>query len=452
MDKCEDVACHKAKKGFSETVQYVQLKSSKHFKELAMKINENTQSLYGLVGSPNTYEVGRLFYLAIPPSAYAETAERIHKYLLPEHGRGWVKIVVEKPFGRDLNSAKLLNSGLLKRFDESQIYRVDHYLGKTVVKMILPFRVINSNSYSQLWNADYIDRVEIVMKEELDVVGRTQFYNENGVVRDVMQNHLTELFMLTAMQLPSSGGVNISEIHELKYDLLKKVKLPKMDKILLGQYSTYNVEWLAENKETNKITDTPTFAATTFYVDSEMWRGVPFLFMSGKKLNEKTSYVRIVLKNRKFCLNHNAEFCKDDKQIVFYIGGKFGEFIAVSKDLPLPSFRSGWKKKTSTAFKDVFGQSTDEMHLFFPVEEVESYTELIKSIIKGARHMFVPSSILYQSWQVWSSLLEVSDSTRPRIYIGKDKDPERLDFYFDTLTDGLKFVIKEPSPNQTTST
>ena len=128
------------KKGFTESVQYVRLVSEEDFKDLESKLDENTQSLYGMLGSGKTNEVGRLFYLAIPPSAYGKTSLNIHKYLLPKIGKPWIRIVIEKPFGSDLDTAVTLNNELWQSFEENQIYRVDHYLGKTVVQEMLPFR------------------------------------------------------------------------------------------------------------------------------------------------------------------------------------------------------------------------------------------------------------------------------------------------------------------------
>jgi hexose-6-phosphate dehydrogenase len=133
--------CVETKKQFVEAIQCHQLKTERDFQSLADKLYENTQSVYGIEpGSPNTYERGRLIYMSIPPSTYAVTAKYINAYLRPKIGRPWFRVVIEKPFGHDIDSAQNLAADLQKYFSETELYRIDHYLAKTVVKQILPFR------------------------------------------------------------------------------------------------------------------------------------------------------------------------------------------------------------------------------------------------------------------------------------------------------------------------
>jgi hexose-6-phosphate dehydrogenase len=139
--KCFDVECREMKKNFVEAIQYHQLKTEAHYKELDSKVSENTKGLYAMLDADWTYEVGRLVYLSIPPSQYPKTIELVHKHLRPRIARNvWMRLVLEKPFGQDLDTAKDLSIALSQHFKEEEIFRIDHYLGKTVVKQILPFR------------------------------------------------------------------------------------------------------------------------------------------------------------------------------------------------------------------------------------------------------------------------------------------------------------------------
>ncbi len=137
---CPDEKCRALKKQFIESTQFHQLKTEKHYEDLASKIAENTQTMYALTETHYNYEEGRLIYLSIPPGSYAKTAHLVNKHLRPKVGRPWFRVVLEKPFGHDSESAALLATKLANNFDEEEMYRIDHYLGKSIVKLIFPFR------------------------------------------------------------------------------------------------------------------------------------------------------------------------------------------------------------------------------------------------------------------------------------------------------------------------
>ena len=138
--RCSDEDCRTMKKYFIESIQFHQLKTEEHYELLATKIADNTQTMYALVENHYTFEVGRLVYLSIPPGSYAKISQLVNKHLRPKIGRPWFRVVLEKPFGHDSDSARLLASKLAKCFSEEELYRIDHYLGKSIVKLILPFR------------------------------------------------------------------------------------------------------------------------------------------------------------------------------------------------------------------------------------------------------------------------------------------------------------------------
>lgn len=261
-------------------------------------------------------------------------------------------------------------------------------------------------------------------------LGRTAFYNEVGIIRDVMQNHLTEMMALVAMDLPDKSG-NISEILQSKVRVLHDMRPPNRHSTLTAQYSTYNMEWLKEQKLSNNVSRTATFAASVLFVDNDRWSGVPFVLMSGKKLDEKSSYVRILFKNARFCMRATEGSCNWQKQLVFLIGGtnlKLPSMIAVSRGLPAPTVKAGWTAKTPKTDVELFGQNIREMVQLIPDKETEPYVELIGAAIDGARHLFVSTEMLLASWKIWTPALELAERQLPRQYMGQGKDAERLDF------------------------
>jgi len=444
---CSDEPCRKLKIKFAEATQYHRLKTERDFKELSEKLYENTQSMYGLMGSPVTLEQGRLIYMSIPPSTYSKTALYVDKYLRPKVGRPWFRVVLEKPFGHDLESAQKLSDQLTKYFNESEVYRVDHYLGKTVVKQILPFRYLNKAEFEPLWNKDHIQQVDIVMKERDDVAGRTDFYNEVGIIRDVVQNHLTEMFALIAMDLPENSG-NISAILESKLQVLHHVRCVKQDATLTAQYTTYNSEWM--KNENKNFSHMPTFSATALFVDNARWSGVPFLLMSGKKLEDKSSYVRIRFRNARFCMRLTDESCDWQKQVVFHIGGgsnlKLPAMIAVSRGLPVPRLQAGWNSLPSPVESpegdvNLFGQSVSQMNRFVPDVEKDPYTELLGAVMDGIRSLFTSVDGLLASWRIWTPVLRLTEEHIPRQYVGRGRDPERLDFV--VTSRGLQWQLND---------
>lgn len=195
---CPEAACVK----FQERVHsYTQLRNEEHWQGLAERLNRDSN------GQP---EEGRLVYLSIPPSVYASTAQLVNKYLRPSNG-GYLRVIFEKPFGSDFDSAKALAQELSNELAEEEIYRVDHYLGKAGVQAITQFRHANrlqGSQWEDLLSNKHVAHVEVAMMEEEDCAGRTGFYDEYGIVRDVLQNHLTEMVALVAMELPSSDDAD----------------------------------------------------------------------------------------------------------------------------------------------------------------------------------------------------------------------------------------------------
>jgi glucose-6-phosphate 1-dehydrogenase len=233
----------------------------------------------------------RLFYLAVAPTLYGDIAARLAALdggvaADPAH---WRRLVIEKPFGRDLASARALNQVLRAHFREEQIYRIDHYLGKETVQNLLVFRFANT-LFEPLWNYNYIDHVQITVAETVTVGGRGDYYDKAGVLRDMFQNHLLQLLTLVAMEAPARFAAD--PLRNEKVKVLDAVPVYSLDEaaanVCLGQYAGYR-----SAKGVPPDSRTPTFAALQLNIDNWRWRGVPFFLRSGKGMAKRYSEVVI---------------------------------------------------------------------------------------------------------------------------------------------------------------
>lgn len=237
-------------------------------------------------------------YMAVAPNLFPVIAENISKNNLGNPD-DCTRIVIEKPFGNDLESAKSLNILLTKLFKEEQIYRIDHYLGKETVQNIMAFRFANS-ILEPLWNRNYIEHVQISVTEQLGVEGRGGYYETSGALRDMVQNHILQLLCLIAMEPPVS--FNAEEVRTKKTDVLKAMRrFTASDmryRVVRGQYSSgwmkgVEMPGYKQEKGVSPESNTETFAALKFYIDNWRWQGVPFYIRTGKRLTQSASVITI---------------------------------------------------------------------------------------------------------------------------------------------------------------
>jgi glucose-6-phosphate 1-dehydrogenase len=277
---------------FSQCLFYVpgDINKSEDYATIAKKLEE-VEGTHQTAGNV-------LFYLSTQPSYYADVINRLGEHKL-NHGKGWRRVIIEKPFGHDLASAYKLNDEIHKVFDESEIYRIDHYLGKETVQNILAFRFGNG-IFEPLWDRRYIDYVQITAAESIGVEGRGGYYQEAGALRDMIQNHLTQVMATIAMEPPTV--FDASNVRDERAKLLRAVRIMKPEDVtkfaVAGQYGPAQVggqslPGFRQEPSVSPDAQTDTYAAVTFFIDNWRWAGVPFYIRSGKRMPKRVTDIAI---------------------------------------------------------------------------------------------------------------------------------------------------------------
>jgi glucose-6-phosphate 1-dehydrogenase len=233
-----------------------------------------------------------IFYLAVAPEYFGEISDRIEKFQLINQDRGWYRLMIEKPFGNNLESARELNSDLTRVFREENLYRIDHYLVKEMVRNLMVIRASNQ-IFEPLWNGDYIDHIEIISMESEGIGLRGRYYDKSGALRDMVQNHLLQMLALTAMEMPDS--LSTTKVRTEKVKMLRALIPIDEDQIsnqvVLGQYEGY-----LDEERVKADSPTETFAALKVCLDHPRWRDVPFYLKTGKAVVSKMTQINIQFK------------------------------------------------------------------------------------------------------------------------------------------------------------
>ncbi|MCE5198615.1 MAG: glucose-6-phosphate dehydrogenase [Armatimonadota bacterium] len=283
---------------FAESLYYV--KRSEDTEHSLDGLKQRVNDLDAAIGT----EGNCLFYLAIPPFRFAETAEGLGEVSLAGNNntRGWRKLVVEKPLGEDLESAKALNRDMQRFFDEEQIYRIDHYLGKETVQNILVFRFANE-FVEPLLNAEHVDNIQITVAETLGLEGRGGYYDSSGALRDIVQNHMLQMLSLICMNRPHS--LDAGAVRDAKIELFRSIHPVEQSKVgdiaLRGQYTSGSISGedvpaYTQEKDVAPNSTTETFAVLKLFIDNPRWKGVPIYLRTGKRLAKRVTEIGITLK------------------------------------------------------------------------------------------------------------------------------------------------------------
>jgi glucose-6-phosphate 1-dehydrogenase len=344
-----------------------------------------------------------LFYLATMPSQFGQVVEQIHRAdLLQKNGSGWQRIVVEKPFGHDLESAHQLNNELTRFAHEQQVFRIDHYLGKETVQNILMFRFSNS-IFERLWNRDSVDHVQITVSERLGVGQRGGYYEEAGALRDMVQNHMLQVLALVTMEPPVS--LEAESVRDEKVKLLKSIRPltaeDVMKQVVRGQYFAGVVDGNPQpgyRQETKVKPDSnvETYAALKLFIDNWRWSGVPFYLRTGKCLPQSASEVRIQFRPTPHVLfaaqcgeqldqNAIALRLQPNEGIYLRFNGKVpGTSLGVRPVRMHFSYDSEFGAYTPEAYERLLLEAMiGDATLFIRRDEVETAWQIVDSIRKG---------------------------------------------------------------------
>ena len=357
----------------------------------------------------------RIFYLATPPSYYVAIGQ-----LLSESGNarrgassgesGWTRLIVEKPFGHDLASARELNARLNTGFSEHQIYRIDHYLGKETVQNIMVLRFGNG-IFEPIWNRRYIDNVQITVAETVGVEGRGEYYEEAGALRDMVQNHMMQLLTLTAMEPPVTFGAD--SVRDEKVKVLRAVPPLQDTEIgvdtVRGQYGpglmgAEIVRGYCEEPEVARDSQTATYVALKLQIENWRWAGVPFYLRTGKRLTKRVTEIAIQFKRPPYLLFHGAG-ADQIQPNVLSLRIQPNEGISLRFIAKVP----GQEMQLRSVNMDfLYGSS-------FGVEPPEAYERLLLDAMLGDATLFTRVDETELAWQLVDTINSAWEKTHPPI-------------------------------------
>jgi glucose-6-phosphate 1-dehydrogenase len=352
-----------------------------------------------------------LFYLATPPSLFSQIVKQLGESGLANEEGHWSRIVIEKPFGHDLESAKALNAELLQVFKESQVYRIDHYLGKETVQNILVFRFGNS-MFEPIWNRNYVDYVEITAAESVGVGSRAGYYEEAGALRDMVANHLLQLLTLTAMEPPVAFDAD--NVREEKVQVLRSTRRLKPEQVAErtvraqygpGEIDGEKVKGYKEEEGVKAGSQTETYAAVEFQISNWRWSGVPFYVRTGKHLGRQLTEIAVHLKRTPQALFARTPDEEIDPNVIA-LRLQPNEGITVN----FGAKRPGFEMQTATVHMDFCYKSG------FGVESPDAYEMLLLDVMQGDATLFIRSDEAEAQWRLITPIEEAwSSQGQPKL-------------------------------------
>ncbi|CEP17546.1 hypothetical protein [Parasitella parasitica] len=405
--KSDDPAHDQKVKDFLSICHYVagQYDQEEYWEKLDQYVTdlENKESL-------KKEQKNRIFYMALPPSVFVPVASGLRKHVYGKEAT--TSVVIEKPFGKDLESCNALLEDIKRLFKEEEVYRIDHYLGKELAKNIMSVRFSNM-IFSPLWNATHIDSIQITLKEKFGTEGRGGYFNEFGIIRDVMQNHLLQLMSLVAMERPISR--DSEAIRDEKVKVLRCVKPITAEDSLLGQYvKNGDKPGYLDDDTVPKDSLCATFAALVLWVDNERWANVPFILKAGKALDTAKVDIRIQFKKLPGSL-----FCNVPRnELVFRVQPGEAMYMKFNNKSP------GFSDETMITELDLTYENRYK-NLKIP----EAYETLILDVMRGDHSNFVRDDELVAAWRIFTPLLHhiENEKIKPEPYPYGSRGPDKLD-------------------------
>ncbi len=371
-------------------------KEPKTFQDLRTRITDLDKE-YGACGN-------RLFFFAIPPSIIEVVLRQLKEADLlysreSEGNASWARVIIEKPFGYDLDSARRLNRLAAEHLEEKNIFRVDHYLGKETVQNIVVFRFGNS-IFEPIWNRKYIDHIQITAAEEIGIEGRGPFYDETGVIRDIVQNHLLQILALCAMEPPVS--LKAEDIRNEKTKVFRSLRpivgeTAIRENVVLGQYKGYRNE-----PKVAPDSRMPTYAALKVMIDNWRWQGVPFYFRAGKRLSKRLTEISVHFREIPFCLFGGEDVCNILDNNVLTIRIQPSEGITLSMLCKVPGDDLSVNNVLMDfSYAKVFDKKTAH----------EAYERLFLDATRGDQTLFSRADGVELEWLFVTPILEAWESS-----------------------------------------
>lgn len=372
------------------------------------KLNQLLQHLDSQIGT----EGNRVFYLSTQPSYFPTIVEKLshHQliYNVDKVKEKWSRVIIEKPFGHDLNSAIELQQDIIQHLDESQIYRIDHYLGKETVQNLLVFRFSNP-IFESVWNNRHIDNIQITVSEDIGIGTRGRFWEEAGMLRDIVQNHMMQLLSLVAMEPPTR--LQADAIRDEKVKVLESIRSIPIDKIdehaVRGQYGPgfikgEPVKGYREEDNVDPQSNVETYVALQLFVDNWRWAGVPFYLRAGKRLPKRSTEIAIIFRNAPGYLFTTTS--KNIEPNVLVIRIQPDEGISLKMNCKVPALNTVIQPvKMDFLYSSYFGSTPPE-----------AYERLICDCMAGDNTLFARDDEVITSWKLITPLLEHWAKFKPK--------------------------------------
>ncbi|KAK6784797.1 hypothetical protein RDI58_018252 [Solanum bulbocastanum] len=351
----------------------------------------------------------RLFYLSIPPNIFVDVVRCAS--LKASSTNGWTRVIVEKPFGRDLESSSELTRCLKKYLTEEQIFRIDHYLGKELVENLSVLRFSNL-VFEPLWSRNYIRNVQFIFSEDFGTEGRGGYFDNYGIIRDIMQNHLLQILALFAMETPVS--LDAEDIRNEKVKVLRSMRPLQLEDVVLGQYKGHSKGAKSYPAYTDDPTVpngsiTPTFSAAALFIDNARWDGVPFLMKAGKALHTKRAEIRVQFRHvpgNLYKRNFGTDMDKATNELVLRLQPDEAIYLKINNKVPGLGMRL----------------DRSDLNLLYKAkyrgEIPDAYERLLLDAIEGERRLFIRSDELDAAWALFTPLLKELEEKKiaPELY------------------------------------